>query len=187
MPCYNTAPYKRLKRVLCRQCSFYTAHAIKQHAGLYRRFSRNLYRSDAADTRPTQADIIPPAPRWSVSQHRSTSSAYQDTNAPPGRCTGQHSHPIIIRYIKGQRCAPVMDPCQTVQHRPCQPGGGQLLPSADRWQVLRPAHLLRGQPGGLQSGTLHPAGQSSGKGAAGGAALLAATAASLFGLSPDSQ
>lgn len=36
---------------------------------------------------------------------------------------------------------------------------GQLLPSADRWQVLHPVHLLRGQPGGLQSGT----GQRSGR------------------------
>lgn len=40
---------------------------------------------------------------------------------------------------------------------------------------------VQGQPG-----TLHPAGQSSGRGAAGGAEPLAATAASLFGLSPDS-
>ena len=57
---------------------------------------------------------------------------------------------------------------------------GQLLPCADRWQVL--AHC----PDGLQSGTLHPAGQSSGGDAAGGAEPLAATAAALFGLSPDS-
>lgn len=33
-----------------------------------------------------------------------------------GRCTGQRSCPIIIRYIRMQRCAPVMDLCQTVQH-----------------------------------------------------------------------
>lgn len=33
-----------------------------------------------------------------------------------GRCTGQHSRPIIIRYIRAQGCAPVIDPCQTVQH-----------------------------------------------------------------------
>ena len=32
------------------------------------------------------------------------------------RCTGQRSRPIIIRYIRVQRCAPVIDPCQTVQH-----------------------------------------------------------------------
>ena len=34
----------------------------------------------------------------------------------PVRCTGQHSRPIIIRYIRVQGCAPVIDPCQTVQH-----------------------------------------------------------------------
>lgn len=43
----------------------------------------------------------------------------------------------------------------------------------------------QGAPG--QPGTLHPAGQSSDRGAAGGAEPLTATAASLFGLSPDSQ
>ena len=32
------------------------------------------------------------------------------------RRTGQRSRPIIIRYIRVQGCAPVMDPCQTVQH-----------------------------------------------------------------------
>nr|DAG60772.1 MAG TPA: hypothetical protein [Caudoviricetes sp.] len=37
-----------------------------------------------------------------------------DTTATPRRCTGQHRPPIIIRYIRGQRCAPVMDPCQVV-------------------------------------------------------------------------
>lgn len=70
---------------------------------------------------------------------------------------------------------------------------GQRLPCADRWQVLTecqqyrpgaPAERVSGQGG--QSGTLHPAGQSSGKGAAGSAEPLAATAAALFGLSPDS-
>ena len=28
---------------------------------------------------------------------------------------------------------------------------GQLLPCADRWQVLHPAHPLRGQPGGVSA------------------------------------
>ena len=57
-----------------------------------------------------------------------------DTTATPERCTGQHSRPIIIRYIKG---------CSIPQTVPAR--RGQLLPSADRWQVLHPAHLLRGQ------------------------------------------
>lgn len=33
-----------------------------------------------------------------------------------GRCTGQRSRSIIIMYIRVQGCAPVVDPCQTVQH-----------------------------------------------------------------------
>lgn len=74
MPCYNTAPHKRLHRVLFRPCS-YTANATKQRAGLYRGVSCNLPHSIAADTIPAQAAIIPPATRWSTSQRRRTSSA----------------------------------------------------------------------------------------------------------------
>lgn len=86
------------------------------------------------------------------------------------RCTGQHSRPIIIRYIRVQRCAPVIDPCQTVQHIAdhASPAGSASTPV----------------PG--QSDALHPAGQSSGRSTAGGAEPLAALAASFFGLSPDS-
>lgn len=67
----------------CSVNAIYTAHAIKQHAGLYRRFSCNLSRSAAADARPTQAAIIPLAPFWSVSQRRNASSAYQIPAATP--------------------------------------------------------------------------------------------------------
>lgn len=46
---------------------------------------------------------------------RTHSSAYQ---IPPQRWTlcSSAQPPIIIRYIRMKRCAPVMDPCQTVQH-----------------------------------------------------------------------
>lgn len=71
--------------------SMQLAIAAKQHTGLYRRFSCNLPHSTAANNRPTQADITLPAPRWSVSQRRSTSSAYPNTSVTPGRCTAQHS------------------------------------------------------------------------------------------------
>lgn len=118
-----------------------------------------------------------------------------DTTATPGRCTGQHRPPIIIMYIRG---------CSISQTMPA--AAGQLLPCADRWQVLHPAHLLRGQrlhlhrvsPAGSRclprpaACNLAPgqrstrAGQSSSRSAAGGAEPLAALAASLFGLSPDS-
>lgn len=97
---------------------------------------------------------------------------------------------------------------------------GQLLPSADRWQVLTRCQQykpdasaegsasppVQGQPGGgfdtsharrlaiwhrvssqgAPAGNIHPAGQSSSRGAASGAEPLAAVAVSLFGLSPDS-
>ena len=66
-----------------------------------------------------------------------------------GRCTGQHSRPIIIMYI---RVRPVMYLCQTVQRIAdhASPAGSTSPP-------------VQGQPGGLRSGTLHPAGQSNGR------------------------
>lgn len=165
--------------------AIYTAQTSKAFTGLCMGVSVDLTHSSARNTAATQADYTPPAPRWSVSQHRSTSSVYQ---IPTPRRT-LHSlaqPPIIIRYIRVQGCAPVMDPCQTVQHTAdhASPAGSASPP-------------VQGQPGGLQFGTGQrsgrtgwhppPGGQSSSKDAAGGAELLAALAASLFGLSPDSQ
>lgn len=88
---------------------------------------------------------------------------------------------------------------------------GQLLPSADRWQVLHPAHLLRGQrlnlyrvspaavsafptPGGWRSGTgsavrAHRLAQSTRRvnpATRSRRGTTSGAAASLFGLSPDS-
>lgn len=75
-----------------------------------------------------------------------------------------------------------MNPLQTVQ---------QIADHASPAGSASPP--VQGQPGGLRSGTgqqsvrtLHPEGQSSSLGAAGGAEPLTATAVSLFGLSPDS-
>lgn len=92
----------------------------------------------------------------------------QDTTATLGRCTAQHSRPIIIRYIKVQGCAPVIDPCQTVQHI-----ADHASPAASRY-LPRPAacDLAPVSSQGAPACTLHPAGQSSSKGAAGGAELL---------------
>lgn len=61
----------------------YTANTAKQRTGLYSGVSCDCTRSTAHDTRPTQADITPLAPRWSASQRRSTSSAYPDSTAAP--------------------------------------------------------------------------------------------------------
>lgn len=77
-----------------------------------------------------------------------------DTTATPGHYTSQRSRllqpPIIIRYIRG---------CSISQTMPA--AAGQLLPCADHWQALHPAHPLmgsasppaQGQPGGWRSGT----------------------------------
>lgn len=155
-------------------------------------FNRPRYQTDTSGYNTTCATLERlPAPGYA--------QPILDTTAASGRCTAQHRPPIIIRYIRGQTMPAWR---------------GQLLPSADRWQVLHPAHLLRGQrlhlyrvspaasrcfprpaacslAPGQRSGRafwpLHPAGQSSSRGAAGGAEPLAATAASLFGLSPDNQ
>ena len=106
---------------------------------------------------------------------------------------------------------PAVDPCQTVRHIADHASGGGSAPAVcgslasaapgtpAEGSTSPPA---QGQPGGVSmlptpwhrvsgqgghSGTLHPAGQSSDRGTAGGAEPLAAPAASLFGLSPDSQ
>lgn len=87
---------------------------------------------------------------------------------------------IIIRYTRVRHCYGSM-PDSAAHRRPCQPGGGSVHPACIR---------CRGQTGGLsalpalsglQSGTgqqsgrtLHPEGQSSSNGAAGGAEPLTA-------------
>lgn len=62
----------------CAVNASYTTHATKQRTGLCMGFSCDLPHSTAANNRPTQAAIIPPAQRWSVSQRRNASSAYQN-------------------------------------------------------------------------------------------------------------
>lgn len=74
LPCYNTATYKRLRRVLRRQCS-YTTKAIKQRTGLCRRFSGDLPYFDA---------VV-----WMVHQAMlhllRNAGAYHSAAAPPAR------------------------------------------------------------------------------------------------------
>ena len=97
-----------------------------------------------------------------------------DTTATPGRCTGQHRPPIIIMYIRGCRGAHLSwihaRRCSISQTMPA--AAGQLLPCADRLQVLThcqqyrpgaPAEGSASPPTQGQPGTLHPAGQSSGR------------------------
>lgn len=97
------------------------------------------------------------------------------TTATPGRCTGQRSRPIIIRYIMAQRCACYGSmPDSAAYSRPCQPDG---LQSGTGQQSGRTGSAWHTPPGGAV--------QRQG-GVAGGAEPLAALAVSLFGLSPDS-
>ena len=135
----------------------------KAFTGLYRCVSGNLTHFTAYNTRPAKADITPPAPRWSVSQRRSTSSAYQIPDAAPDAIQVSAAA-YYNKVYKRAAVRPVIDPCPLVHHSAGHArGGGSVHPACIR---------CRGQP--------------SGRGVAGGAEPLAATAASLFGLSPDS-
>lgn len=68
-----------------------------------------------------------------------------DTRRRAGRYTGQRSRPIIIRYIRAHRCAPVVDSCPAVQHSADHAsGGGSVHPACIR---------CRGHPSGWRSGT----------------------------------
>lgn len=99
-----------------------------------------------------------------------------DTTATPDAAQDRAAAYYNNIYRGVCRCVPVMDPCQAVQHiADHASGGGRRL------------HLYRVSPAASRYFS-RPAGQSSGRGnAAGGAEPLAATAGSLFGLSPDSQ
>ena len=95
-----------------------------------------------------------------------------DTTATPGRYAGQHRPPIIIMYIRGQTM-PATAGQRLHLHR-VSAAGSRCFP--------RPA------AGGLAPGQRSGRAPSTRRGspAAGGAEPLAAPAASLFGLSPDS-
>lgn len=56
---------------------YFCPDTIQPHTSVYGVFYAVHATYTAHDTRPTQAAILPPVQRWSVSQRRSTSSAYQ--------------------------------------------------------------------------------------------------------------
>lgn len=114
----------------------YTTHAAKQCTGLYRGFSCDLPHSTAANTRPTQAAIIPPAPRWSVCQRPDALQHIPDTSATPD--AAQHSTDRLFNNVYKGAEVPAC-------YRSMPARRGQLPPCMDRWQVLHPANLLRGQ------------------------------------------
>lgn len=118
-----------------------------------------------------------------------------DTTATPEHRAAHHSRPIIIRYIRVRACYRSM-PDSAAYRRPCQPGGSESPPvNLARVSPAGSRCFLRPATGGLAPGqrsgraVWHPppgGGSPAAGGAAVGAELLAATAASLFGLSPDS-
>lgn len=115
------ATYKRLQRVLRSQCS-YTAHAAKQRTWLCSGVSGYFL---------CFADVV--CGCICLLHHLRHA----------GRCTGQHSRPIIIMYIKR---------CSIQQTMPARRG---LLPlCADRWQVLTRCQQYR--PGAPAEGSASP-------------------------------
>lgn len=138
LPGCNTAPYKRLQRVLCSQCN-YIAPATKQRTGLYRGFSCDCTRSTAYDTRPIQAAIIPPAPRWMTYTAPGRSQPIPDTAATPDAAqpsTAVYYNKVYKRvqgvcllWIHARRCST----SQTITAAPGQRSGrGGLAPSTRR-------------------------------------------------------
>lgn len=136
-----------------RQCN-YTAHATNQRTRLCRGFSCDCTRSAAHDTRPTQAGIIPLAPRWRAHTRR-TCSADTRYHRHAGTLYRSAQPPIIIRYIRGQtmpaaagQLLPSVDPLAS--DTPGAPADGSASPPA---QGQPGGVSILPTPGGLQSGT----------------------------------
>ena len=179
MSLYNTSPYKHLQRVLYCPCS-YTTNAAKQRTGLYMGVSVNSPYSSAHNTAVTQTAYTPPAPRWRAYRQAQHLPQYQIQ--PPRRTLYRSAQPPYYNKVyKGAAVRPVMDPYQAVQHI-----ADRASPAASRC-FSRPAvcGLALGQRSERTGWCPPPGGQPSGRGR-GRAEPLAATAVSLFGLSPDS-
>lgn len=118
--------------------------------------------------------VIPPAQRWSVSQRRNASSAYQNHRHARTLYSSAQT-PYYNKVYKGAAvrtyCCRSMQARRDLEYLP-RPAACNLAPGQ------------RSTRAGRHHGTFHPAGQSSDRGAAGGAEPLAATAASLSGFRP---
>lgn len=93
----------------------YTSKTPKPFIELYSGISVNLTHSSAHNTAAKQAAYTPTAPRWRAYPQAQHLHRYQ---IPPQHRTLYRagSPPIIIRYIRVQLCARVVDPCPAVQH-----------------------------------------------------------------------
>ena len=139
MPCCNTAIYKRLQRALYRQCN-YTTHATKQRTGLYSGLSSDYASSTAHNTRPTQAAIMPPAPRRTLYR-----------TAQPSYYNKVYNGAAVCLCYRSM-------PDGATDRRPCKPGGVSMLPtpgglqSGTGQQSWRTGSVWHPPPGGLLPG-----------------------------------
>lgn len=159
-------PHTSVYSVFCAINAVYTSHTAKQRTWLYRGISGYF---------PCFAPIIQRCILLCCTAC-ATLKSIQASAAPPahtryrrhaGRCAGQHSRPIIIMYIRGQGCASCYKSMQdsAADRRPCQPGGVSASTCTGPARQLAIWHRVSSQ--GAQAGTLHPAEQSSNRGAAG--------------------
>ena len=211
----NTAPYKRLQRVFAVSMQFIPPTSKNSAQGFTATFHA---------VAPAQPPTIPdrhnkPLYRLRDAGGHTSAAALQripDTTATPDAVQVSVAAYYNKVYKRVQGCAPVVDPCQTVQHIADHASSGGSTPTVcGSLASVTPGAPAEGSapppvqgqpggvsmlptPGGLQSGTgsavraggLAPStrrGSPATGSAAGGAEPLAATAASLFGLSPDSQ
>lgn len=106
-------PLTSIYNVLSAFHANYTATTLKAFAELCRGFSVDLLHSRTRNTADAQADYTPASQCWRAYRQALHLHRYQ---IPPTRRTmyreGQ-PHYYNKVYIRVQRCAPVMDPCQT--------------------------------------------------------------------------
>lgn len=107
MPRCNTASYNRLQRVFPCKCNLYHPRHKTAHRALQRLFLRlhplncPQYQTDKSGHNTTRATL-------EGAHAPGRAPTIPDTTATPGRCTGQHRPPIIIRYIMGCSGAPLL-------------------------------------------------------------------------------
>ena len=154
MPCIDTVqgfsfcpaarePLTSIYRDLSAVHAIYTARTPKPFTWLYRSVSVNSTHSRAHNTAATQAACTPPASRWRAYRQAQHLHRYQIPT--PRRTLYRPAQPPYYNKVyKGAAVRPMLwihaGRCSIPQTIPAR--RGQLLPSADRWQVLHPAHLL---------------------------------------------
>lgn len=116
--------------------SYNTAHAAKRITGLYRGFSCDLPHFTAANTRPTQAAIIPPVPRRTL---------YRPAQPP-----------YYNKVYKGTRVRPCYGsmPDSAAHCRPCQPGGVSVSTCTGSARHPPPGGAIQQQGRGGRRGTI---------------------------------